>query len=61
MGEHKIHAVGVDGIENNLVLIRDPLPQGVGSTYKVPVDDFMKGWDIPGMNGETRRAVLLTP
>jgi hypothetical protein len=60
-GDHKIHAVIVDGIENNLVLIRDPLPEGAGSAYKISVDDFMKAWDVPGMNGETRRAVFLTP
>ncbi|MBA2395277.1 MAG: hypothetical protein H0V70_21320 [Ktedonobacteraceae bacterium] len=44
-----LHAVAVDGIEDDMVLIRDP----AGSTYKVTIQDFMQQWD--------GKAVIPTP
>lgn len=48
-----VHAIVVDGIEDNLVLIRDPLPEGVGSAYKLPLETFQTAW--------TGKAIILTP
>lgn len=39
------HALLVDGIDDEgFVLIRDPLPLGTGSAYKVSVESFLKVW-----------------
>ncbi len=38
------HALIVDGIEDNYVLIRDPLPRASGAAYKVSLDDFLTVW-----------------
>jgi hypothetical protein len=39
------HALLVDGIEgNDYVLVRDPLPELIGSAYKVPVKTFLNVW-----------------
>ncbi|MCI0488779.1 MAG: hypothetical protein L0229_19485 [Blastocatellia bacterium] len=39
------HALLVDGIENDAyVLIRDPLPRGEGSAYKISLTSFLKSW-----------------
>jgi hypothetical protein len=34
------HAVLIDKIENSKVIIRDPLPKDVGSSYSVSLEDF---------------------
>lgn len=47
------HALLVDGFEGNQVLIRDPLPEGQGSAYKVDIDTFTRAW--------TGKAVILNP
>jgi WXG100 family type VII secretion target len=44
-----LHSVVVDGIEDDMVLIRDP----AGSTYKITVEDFLQQWD--------GKAVIPTP
>jgi uncharacterized protein YukE len=36
-----LHAVVVDGVEDGMVLIRDP----AGSAYEVSIQDFMQQWD----------------
>ena len=44
-----LHAVVVDGVEDGMVLIRDP----AGSTYEVTIQDFLQQWD--------GKAVIPTP
>lgn len=38
------HAVIVDAVSDNYVLIRDPLPQGEGSAYKITHATFQQAW-----------------
>lgn len=38
------HAVIVDAIENDLVAIRDPLPNNSGSAYRIRLTDFLVAW-----------------
>jgi len=46
------HALVVDRISGGQVFIRDPWPQGVGSSYSVSVSDFSSWWSgravVPG-------------
>ena len=37
-----LHAVLIDAIENGMVILRDPLPIQVGSSYSLGVFDFEK-------------------
>lgn len=48
---HGYHAVIVDRVEAQMVLIRDPLPQGSGSAYKITLETFKQAW--------TGKAVIL--
>ncbi len=50
---HGVHAVVVDGFESQMVLIRDPLPELLGSAYKISLDTFRQAW--------TGKAVILDP
>lgn len=43
-----LHAVVIDGVQDSMVLIRDP----AGSAYEVTIQDFMRQWD--------GKAVILT-
>ena len=47
------HAVIVDGLSRQMVLIRDPLPLGEGSAYKITLARFKQAW--------TGEAVILNP
>lgn len=47
------HAVIVDGLSRQMVLIRDPLPLGEGSAYKITLGRFKQAW--------TGKAVILNP
>jgi ABC-type bacteriocin/lantibiotic exporter with double-glycine peptidase domain len=38
------HVVIVDGFQNDFVLVRDPLPLGIGSAYKIKLDVFVNAW-----------------
>jgi ABC-type bacteriocin/lantibiotic exporter with double-glycine peptidase domain len=38
------HALVVDGFAGDYVCVRDPLPVGAGSTYRVHQDDFCRAW-----------------
>jgi ABC-type bacteriocin/lantibiotic exporter with double-glycine peptidase domain len=38
------HALVVDGVTDEHVLIRDPLPEGQGSSYKIRKSSFMGMW-----------------
>ena len=51
------HALLVDGIEDDLVLIRDSLPIGRGAAYKVSATDFQKAW-LHKRTGLGRAAVV---
>ncbi len=39
------HSVVVDKVDNGVVYIRDPLPEGLGSAYTVSVADFLEWWN----------------
>ena len=39
-----LHAVIVDEIDEEWVSIRDPLPEGRGSAYRVRLDAFLRAW-----------------
>ncbi|MGB8691110.1 MAG: cysteine peptidase family C39 domain-containing protein, partial [Microcoleus sp.] len=39
------HALVIDGFEENLVLIRDPLPEGIGASYKLNLKTFQTAWN----------------
>jgi ABC-type bacteriocin/lantibiotic exporter with double-glycine peptidase domain len=39
-----LHAVIVDEIDEEWVAIRDPLPEGHGSAYRVRLDAFLRAW-----------------
>jgi hypothetical protein len=41
---HGIHAVMVDGFSGQMVLIRDPLPEWLGSAYKITTKTFTLAW-----------------
>lgn len=51
------HALLVDGIGDDLVLIRDSLPIGRGAAYKVSAKDFQKAW-LHKKTGLGRAAVV---
>jgi ABC-type bacteriocin/lantibiotic exporter with double-glycine peptidase domain len=51
------HAVLIDEIVDNFVAIRDPLPPGRGSAYRLPLEIFMRAW--PDETGETHALVVL--
>jgi hypothetical protein len=38
------HALVVDAIKDGKVFLRDSLPVGVGASYAVSIEDFMKSW-----------------
>jgi hypothetical protein len=38
------HALVVDAIKDGKVFLRDSLPVGIGSSYAVSIEDFMKAW-----------------
>jgi uncharacterized protein YvpB len=42
------HAIIIDGFDGNYVLIRDPLPVGQGSSYKVAKEVFISKWSDLG-------------
>lgn len=52
------HALLVDEITTNRVALRDPLPLGMGRTYRVPVSDFVRVWLRP--TDSLGRAVIAT-
>lgn len=39
-----VHALIVDGIEDEYVLLRDPSPFGKGSAYKIALNNFVEVW-----------------
>lgn len=47
------HALIVDGVEDGYTLIRDPLPAGQGTAYKVKTETFTNAW--------TGKAVIIKP
>ena len=49
---HGRHALVVDGFEDGMVLIRDPLPEGEGSAYKVTIETFRRAWEDQSGNGK---------
>jgi hypothetical protein len=51
------HAVLVDEITDEFVALRDPLPPGTGSAYRLPVQIFVQAW--PDENGETHALCVL--
>lgn len=48
-----LHAIIVDGFEGDRVKIRDPLPPGLGSAYRLAVITFIEAWNT--------NAVILNP
>lgn len=39
-----LHSVMVDGVDNDSAYIRDPMPLGKGSAYKVSITTFTRHW-----------------
>lgn len=52
------HALVVDEIANDLVAIRDPLPEGEGKAYRVRLTDFLSVWIRP-QNGRGQAAIMV--
>lgn len=50
------HAIIVDGINNGLVTIRDPLPIGKGSSYTISTSEFETAWGR--FNGQGKVVIL---
>lgn len=46
------HALIVNGFEDDYALIRDPLPEGQGSAYKVNTEVFMRAWTKGNATGQ---------
>ena len=44
------HALLIDEITDDLVSIRDPLPQGEGKAYRLGTDEFLNFWLRPKTN-----------
>ena len=54
------HAVLVDSIKNGWVMIRDPWPLDLGSSYQVSLADFTSAWLLaPSAAGFMGRAVIV--
>ncbi|WP_345304558.1 hypothetical protein [Lysobacter hankyongensis] len=52
-GADESHAIVLDGISDGMAYIRDPWPNGMGSSYAIPVDHLERAM--------TGRAVVITP
>lgn len=52
------HALLVDEIANDLVAVRDPLPEGEGKAYRVGLADFLSVW-IRLQNGRGQATIVI--
>lgn len=41
---HGIHAIIIDGFSDEMVLIRDPLPEFLGAAYHITTETFIQAW-----------------
>jgi hypothetical protein len=52
------HALLIEEIANDLVAIRDPLPEGEGKAYRAQLADFLRFWTHP-KTGRGQAAIVV--
>jgi hypothetical protein len=55
------HALLVEKCDAAYVAVRDPLPEGAGKAYRVPLNDFIRVWLSPESHRGSAAVVVESP